>query len=172
MAHGLAHAPHLSVTPLVDHDPQHTVAIVAHDADPRRRARTILQVDPVAQKTQGCSARNALHLGEVLLLHPERRMGETLGKFPVVRHQQEAFGVRVQPAHGEHPRVVGNELGDRRPALWIVSRGQHTSWLVEEVMDETGEHTDPHAVDGDTVAGHVHPPPERGELFVHRDAPR
>jgi len=52
----------------------------------------------------------ALHLGEVLLVHPVGGVGESLGQVAVVREEQQPLGVEVQSAHGEDPGLGGDEL--------------------------------------------------------------
>ena len=66
--------------------------------------------------------RRAVHLREVLLLHPVARMHQPVRELAVVREQEEPFAVAIEPADGEHPwAVVGQEPADVRAPLRVVA---------------------------------------------------
>ena len=81
----------------------------------RRRGHAVVELDALAQAPERARRRHALDLGEVLLLHAEARMGEPVGELAVVGEEQQALGVAVEPADGEHPRLV-RAPGRRRSA--------------------------------------------------------
>jgi hypothetical protein len=95
-------------------------------------------------------------------------MGEAVGQVTVVGQQQEALGLVVETPDGEDPRLQGDEVEHRRPALGIVGRGHHLGRLVEQVVDEAGPGGHGDAVDGDLVALGIHPASELGYLPVDR----
>ncbi len=108
-----------------------------------------------------------LDLGEVLLLDARRRMGDAVGQLAVVGEQQQALGVGVEAPDWEHPRLGRDELDDRPPPVRVAGRRDDSRWLVEQVVDETGTHTDGRSVDLDEVGLGVDPTPEHGDLAVH-----
>ena len=77
----LAHAPNLSVSALVDGDPQHR-GLDQHR--PGRSGTTILEHHPLPEPPHRRRGGTTLHLGQVLLVHPERGMGEPVGQVAVV----------------------------------------------------------------------------------------
>ena len=58
---------------------------------------------PFAEAAEGAPVRLALDLDQVLLVDAEARVGEAVGQVAVVGEQQQALGVGVEPADGEHP---------------------------------------------------------------------
>ena len=69
--------------------------------------RPVVELDPLAQPPHAPAVRHALHLGQVLLLHPEGGMGQALGQLAVVGEDQQPLAVGVEPAHREHPGLGG-----------------------------------------------------------------
>ena len=98
------------------------------------------------------------HLGQVLLLDAEARVGEPVGQLAVVGQQQQALRVGVEPADGEHPRLGRHEVDDGGPAMGVLGRRDDAGGLVEQVVDEAGAHRDDVAVDLDVVPVDLHPP--------------
>src|SRR5207302_6139937 len=85
--------------------------------------------------------------------------------------QEEAtFGVPVEPADGEDPGFIGDEIGHGRATLRVVGGGDHLGRLVEQVVHEAGPDGDGDAVDGDAVPLGVDAPPEGRHLAVDLDA--
>jgi hypothetical protein len=80
------------------------------------------------------------HDGQVLLVHAEPRMRQTIGQVAVARQQEESLGVHVQPAHREHAAVLSVEQVEHRSAPLLVLRRHHDSArLVEdEVQRNSG----------------------------------
>ena len=66
---------------------------------------------PPGADARCASGRHALDLGEVLLLHAESRVGQTVREIAVVHQQEQPFAVPIEPSHGEHARPVGRQVG-------------------------------------------------------------
>jgi hypothetical protein len=113
VADRLAHAPHLTVAALVDGE--------AHQPG-LDRATLAGAVIPSSSSTPSRSRRRAprgraLDVGQVLLVHAERRVGEAVGQVAVVGEQQQALGVGVEATDREDPRLVGHHLEHGGTAL-------------------------------------------------------
>ena len=65
---------------------------------------------PWRRRRSAARTGHALDLHEVLLLDPERRMGEALGQVAVVGEHEQALAVGVEPPHREHAGLVGHEV--------------------------------------------------------------
>ena len=165
VADGLAHAADLAVAALVDDDAQHAGGDDAHRG---RRRPAVVEVHPQSQAPQGPRCGGAVHLDEVLLLHPEGRMGEALGQGAVVGEDEQPFAVGVEPPHREDARFVGHELDHGGPVLRVVRGRDHPSRLVQEVVDQPGQHGQDHAVETDLVDGDVDTATELGPFAVDR----
>ena len=163
-ADGVAHAPHLPVAALVDRDAQEPSV---EQGDLGRRGAAVVELHALPEAAERAAVGLALHLDEVLLVHAEARVGEPVGEVAVVGEEQQALGVGVEPAHGEHPRLGGHEVDDGRAALRVARGGDDARRLVEQVVDEAGLHPDLGAVDLDDVDLRVDPSPEHGDLAVH-----
>ena len=121
MADRLAHPPHLPVAALVDGEAHHVRA--SSETDLRRRGHAVVELDALAEPAQRAPRRDvASHLGEVLLLDAEARMGQPVGEVAVVGEQQQALGVDVEPADREDPRLGGHEVDDGAAAVGVAGR--------------------------------------------------
>src|SRR6185437_12434569 len=110
---------------LVDDQLDHRAARVRIDqAEPVDRRQPVLQLDAVAEPSAEISRDRALHLGEVGLLHLERRVHEAVAELAVVHEQQQALGVGVEASDVEEPRP--------RAAFEVLVHG---AALDEEVAD-------------------------------------
>ena len=169
VADGLAHPPDLAVAALVDRDPQHAGAGLG---DLGRGGHAVLELDAVAQPAQRARADlAAVDGGQVLLVDAVAGVGDAVGQLAVVRQQQEALGVGVEAADGEHPRLVGHQLDDGRAPVGVLGRRDDAGRLVQQVVDEAGLGADRRAVDLDEVDVGVDPPAEHGDLAVDGDPP-
>ena len=124
MADRLAHPPHLAVAALVDRDPQHARARLGHL---RRRGRPVVQLDAVAQPAQRrrrrrCRATSATYSFSMPWLGWVSRLASS----PSLVNKQQPLGVDVEPPDREDPRLGGHEVDDRRAALRVARRGDHT----------------------------------------------
>ena len=94
----------------------------------RRRGRTVLELDALGERREAGVARLTDDVHDVGLLDPVARMGEPVGERPVVRQEEHARGVAVEPADRHDPDVSADEPDDRRAplgsrAVAIVPRG-------------------------------------------------
>ena len=61
-------------------------------------------------------------------------MGQMLGQFPVVGHQQQPFGQVIQPPHRVQPLMEpGHQVRHCPPALGILHGGHHPPGLVQQI---------------------------------------
>jgi hypothetical protein len=117
----LAHAPDLAVAALVDDEAQDPRG---QHADLGRRGHPVLELDPLAQASQGArGGRAALHLGHVLLGHPVGGVGQQLGQAPSL--------VRMsRPSVSRSRRPTGKtrgSAGHQRPSRWA-GPGDRPPW--------------------------------------------
>jgi hypothetical protein len=96
-------------------------------------------------------------------------MREPVRKVAVVRQQERAGGVDVQPPHGNDAHVLIDELHDRRPPLRIACRRHDARRLVQQDVGKAlRRHLAP--IELDSIAT----PDERVQLTqlpVHSDPP-
>ncbi len=107
----LAHAAHLAVAALVQHELHPRAAELAR---PGRSGDAVLELDAVGERRHGSGRQVALDVGDVRLLDAVARMGKPVGEVTVVREQQHAARVDVEPADRHDTRVVADEIDDRR----------------------------------------------------------
>ena len=125
----LEHAAHLAVAPLVEHELD---ARGRQAADPRGSRRAVVQLDPFRERRERLVARLAAHLGHVGLLDPVAGVCEPVGERSVVRQQQDACRIAVEPADGDDPHVALDELDDRGSPARVTGGGDRPARLVEE----------------------------------------
>ena len=114
MADGREHPLDLVLAALVEDELDATAAEAAR---PRRRRRAVVELDAVAQPLQRLFVRVAFDLGDVRLLDAVARMGEPVRELPVVREQQRAGRVRVEPSDRDDARLVAARARRRSAAL-------------------------------------------------------
>ena len=148
-----AHAADDALAPFLQHDLERAAAVVRRCTTCARTARA----GPSSSSTPSRSARNApgarhaFDLGEVRLLDAVARMRQQLGELAVVGEHQQAFGVEVEPADRERPRLGRHELDHRRPALRIVRGRDVARGLVQQPVHARLVDDDRHAVDDDAM---------------------
>src|SRR5262245_34804268 len=75
-------------------------------------------------------------------------MREPVRELAVVREQERAGRVRVQPSDRQHARFVLHEIDDDRPPMWISRGRDHPGRLVQEhVRERLGDEELPVEVD-------------------------
>ena len=88
----------------------------------------------------------------------------------VVRQQQQALAVGVEPAHVVDPLLdTAEEVGERGAPLLVGHRGHHAARLVHRQVDQPGVGDHPLAVDVDLRRRGVDLVAELGDLAVHGD---
>ena len=147
MADRLAHAPHLAVPALVEHELEPGAAEPTHAG---RRGRPVLELDSGGQSRHTLPSVGALDVGHVGLLDAVARMREPVRQLAVVREQERAGRVDVEPADRDDARLVADEVDDRRRALRIPRRRHDSERLVQQDVCQLLL-ADPLAVDLDDV---------------------
>ena len=126
--------------------PLHLVlaALVHDELDPARaeppRARgsgpAVVELDAALERGQRGGGRLALDLGDVDLVDLVAGVGEAVGELAVVRQQQRAGRVGVEPADRDDARRVGDEPDDGRPPAGVARGRDDTGRLVQEHVGE------------------------------------
>jgi len=175
VADALAHPPDEVPSPLVHSDLEPALRRQPpEDAHPRGRGLSVLQAHAAPEP------RDRLLVGLPADLHAidarYRVAGvQDGGRQPaVVREEEEARRVHVEPADGVEPLAGRLDEGDhRRPALRVVDGAHDAARFVEHDRAAFRGGTDRLAVHGDRVARRVGPLAELAhDGAVHRDAPR
>ena len=152
---GAAHLADLPVAALVDGDGQQRRRPRPLDGgahvDVRRRRAPALDVDALAELLDAARIRRAHHDHLVDLVHFMPGMHETRGQVAVGHHQQQAFGVVIQPADRVDVRALANQIHHRPPAFRIAPRRHIAFRLVEHDVAMRDLGLDAAAVDLDRV---------------------
>ena len=123
VSHGVKQLPNLSLPAFehrhrVAHWPRSPGTVCAEQPDVGRSRRDALQIDaPQEPPSLGCGQQRGYD-HQVFLLHAEAGVGQALDQRAVVRQQQEAVGVLVEPAGRSEPwgpQGGGHEVHHRRP---------------------------------------------------------
>jgi hypothetical protein len=160
----LAHPTDLLVSPLPegDLDPRLAVleAIELHVCGERL---AVLELYAVAPALQILLVHLALHLHHVRLRDVLLRVQQPVGELAVVRQQQGAARVKIEPADGveAHARVR-HEVGHRRAALGVAERGDDEPRFVQHDVDGVLVH-DAVAIELDLVVPGVSSRAELGD---------
>ena len=118
-----------------------TIDLLACPACTIRACETVTgpssSVTPVAAALAGCAlVTSPVDLGDVGLVHLVRRVRQPLREVAVVGEQDQPGGVGVEPADVEEPLgPVGDQVGQRAPALGVGHRRDHAARLVEHQVD-------------------------------------
>jgi len=91
--------------------------------DLRRRRGSVVELDTVSKPLQRLVRRLALDLGLVGLLHLVPRVGEPVGELAVVREQERACCVGVEPSDRDDACFVVDEPDDGRPPVRVMGGG-------------------------------------------------
>jgi len=129
MPDGGEHPLDLVLASLVEHELD---ATRAEAADARGSRATVVELDPLTQLSQRSVVRVAFDHGDVRLLDAVARVGEPVGELPVVREQEHASRVGVEPPDRYDAWLVRHELDDRGPPLGVARGRDDTGGLVEE----------------------------------------
>jgi len=160
MADRLAHPPDLAVASFTQANLQARVGFAAgllNSADAHARRHRTAAVDDDAAREAGQVALVGLtqHASVIDALELVSRMAHALGEISIIREQQQAFRVVVEPADRiEIPVDPGGreEVDDRLTPLRIRPRAHHAARLVhQKVASRGGLRADAPAVDADVI---------------------
>ena len=133
MADRFAHPAHLAVAAFVEDELE---AGRTEPANARGRRETVLELDALGERAQGLVVRLPPGLHLVDLLDAVPGVGERVRELAVVREQQRARRVDVEPADGDDARVVLDEPDHGRPALRVAGGRHDARRLVQEHVGE------------------------------------
>jgi hypothetical protein len=176
VADGVAHVADLPGAALVKRDRHQRLVFAGAQAgldQPHDRGRgpAALNHHAAPQPLERPVVGYAAHARVILALDLVARVQQARRDLPVVREQQQAFRIVVEPAH----RVdvlpdAGQQVEDRRPAFRILPGRHVAARLVEQDVAVARRPAHTLAVDADVVAGRVG---SRAKLedgdAVHRD---
>jgi len=101
--------------------------------DVRRPRPPLRQVHPAKETHDVLPRHPPRHGRQVRLRNLVSGVREPVRERPVVRHHQETFGVRVEPAHGEEPRRrLPHQIHRPRASGGVVVRADDARGLVED----------------------------------------
>jgi hypothetical protein len=87
-----------------------------------------------------------------------------MGQFTVVGHQDQAFAVQIEPAHGEQSRrIAGNQIHDARSPGGVVVGGNYPYRLVDRIV-RAARLLEQFAIDADFLFVRINP---RAKLAKH-----
>jgi len=152
---GVAHAAHLAIASLVDHDAEHARGDGGDTG--RRRHLATVQDDSLPKTAQSSGPRDPADLNEILLFYAEPRMSEQLSELAVICEKKETFCLLVEPPDRKHARLRRDEVQDRRSPLGVVSSSDHTGGFVEQVVDQAGHDSHRSAVHSHEVTSNLDP---------------
>jgi hypothetical protein len=101
-----------------------------------RSRGAVVELDAVFEPPQHIRARLPFHLDLVDLLHAVARMGETVRERAVVREQERAGRVRVEPAHRDDALGQVDEVDDGGTSLGVARRRDGAAGFVQEDVGE------------------------------------
>jgi hypothetical protein len=147
----LDHPMNLAVLALVNRDREPRVLALAwqHLDFGGHRDRAVVELDAVAQQLDVVGRELGVHLHVIRLGHVARRCEQSRREVTVVRQQQHALGVEVEPTDGLHRhRQVRQVVHHHRPTTVIGHRRDACLRLVEDHVEVVERH------DGLAVHGH------------------
>ncbi len=127
VADGVEHAAHLPVSAFVDRQLDRAGR---EPDDARGRGRAVVELDPGGEPGERGVGRLALDDGDVDLLDLVARVGQPVRERAVVRQEQRAGRVGVEPADGDDAARVVDELDYGRAAAGIAGGGDDARRLV------------------------------------------
>ena len=112
-AHGREHAPHLVLASLVDGElQQRRLAALLFDTRLGGRRAAVFELDAAAQLGRARAWRLATHPRAVGLADAVARVHEAVGQHAVVREDDQAGRLDVEPADRKQDAPVGHQVDD------------------------------------------------------------
>ncbi len=161
VAHGLAHVPHLARPSLVQHKRQHRLVVSRAEAGIDQLHLSGGRAPPLNHEStpkpiDGMPVWCAPDPSVVLPFHFVSRVQQALGQFAVIRQDQQAFRIEVQPP--DRVDVAGHPLQQiqhRWTMLRIGAGGDVPARLVQQQIPPLLRDPDPGAIHTDVVGGRV-----------------
>ena len=140
-AHRVEHATHLTFAALVDGDlDERGLGALLLQSHLGRGGHAVVELDPLPQRPQGATADLAADASHIGLLHAVARMHEVVGEHAVVREDDQAGGVHVEPAHREQGPSVGHEVDDHALGVRVATGTGDASRLVDQDVAQLTDH--------------------------------
>ena len=133
VADGLAHAAHLALAALVEDDLDHALpGRRAQDAHASGRGAAPVQLDAGGERGRRLGAQLSHHGRLVGLLDAVTRVHQPRGQLSVVREQEQARRVRVEPAHGEEATIGADQVDHGSPSVRVAHGRDDVGRLVQQ----------------------------------------
>jgi hypothetical protein len=175
MPNRFTHPSHLPVPSLTNGQPQGAFSIASrteqHDIGGESSAT--IQHDALPELFDRFCVGRAGNPHLVGSLNAVPGMGELRGEVPIIRQQQQTFGVVIEAPYGVHVFAhVAQKIDHRRPTLRIRAGGHISSWFVQEDVADALRRSQTTAVYADVVLRRVGLGPHDAHGFaIHRYAP-
>ena len=176
MPHGVQHPTHNAITPLVQGQLDHGLAVSgAEEFEIVDLGGAVGEFHTVAQ----LSAKTARYVsgdrGDVRLGHLVGRVHEAVRQLPVIGQQDQSDGFGIETTDIADALVAAHPLFDQLPdarAATVVRHGrEHPVRLVECQIHQLGVHDHPRTVDANHVDGGIDSPALLGDdLAIHLHA--
>jgi len=174
MAGVVDHATHLAFSAFMDRDLDPGIRLLLAELSyPGGRRLAVLEKNALFEHLDVPVLQEALDLHQVGLGQFMLRMGDEVSKVPVVRHQEQALGVIVEPAHGidTDPDAL-QEISDDRASLGVRHGRNETGRFIQHDIGLGLFRIDQFAVDLDVVPVRVGLGAKlRYDLAVHPHTP-
>jgi hypothetical protein len=122
---------------------------------------TVFQQHSLLQAPHSFLGEKALNPDQVGFVHLMTGVRQPLSQFPIIGHQQQALGGKVQPPDGEKPRRdFLYQLVDYRPSLRITTGDDVTDRFVQEDVMMTPAQWEWPAIHLDTIDAQVSTVPQ------------
>jgi len=128
------HPAHLAIPSLGNLDfEKRALVLIAHPRDLSRLRGPVIQVHALAQLLKLLISQHARRFHQVRLRHLAFGIHHVLCELRVIRQNQQAAGVEIQPAHGNHIlRYAFQQIVNRRPAFRILVSGEIAFRLIQQ----------------------------------------
>lgn len=155
MADGVAHAANLTIAPFADRNPQDAMPVTPSRIEQRHVCRTrppAIQRNAGPQPIERVRIRHSNHLGHISPLDAVSRVCQSGRQRPVVREQQQAFRVVVEPTDRIDVLAdAAEQIEYGRSPLRIRAGRDESARLVEQDVPQPFVYLDTPAVHPDVV---------------------
>ncbi len=99
-------------------------------------------------------------------------MGEAIGEVAVIREDEQALRIGIEPPYRKHARFGRYQVGNDLPPLRVACRADYPARLEQQVIRQPGTGRKRQAVDRDPRRLRVYLLPDTRRLAVDSDPPR